>query len=53
MSFLRHYKLTKKKSLTIIPDSRVNQSCKDERNYYTILLMVLESKTLLHANLTT
>jgi len=48
MSFLSHYELTQK-GLTVIPYSRETQSCKDGRNYYTTLLMVLESKMLLHA----
>ena len=48
MSFLSHYELTQK-GLTVISYSRVNQSCKDGRNYYTTLLMVLESEMLLHA----
>jgi len=43
MSFLSHYKLTHK-SLTY-HTLALTQSCKDGRNYYT---MVLESKTLLY-----
>jgi len=39
INFLSHYKLIQK-SLTV--------SFKDKRNYYTIFLMVLESKIVLH-----
>ena len=48
MSFLSYYELTQK-GLTVIPYSKLTQSCKDERNYYNTLLMVLKSKMLLPA----
>ena len=48
MSFLSHYELIQK-GLTIISYLELTQGCKDGKNYYTTLLMVLESKMLLHA----